>query len=147
MDTLRLRGDEVQLRVTQNGVLVGTLTAIKSCDIMLKIERKSEGFLGEGTDRHDMQFKGAGATIVFHPESKEPLVLAFAVKQRASRRVAQGSVRINMVFTANFPNGDRPRLSMNDLQFGDIPLSNPGRESYAQMTYDVESDDITLGGV
>ena len=146
-DTLRLRGDEVQLRLTSNGVLVRTLTAIKSVDITLKIERKSEGYIGEGTQRKDMQYMGAAMNIQFHPESQEALVLAFAIRDRASRRVAQGSVKVNMVCVAEFPNGDRPRLSASDLQFGDIPFNVSGREAYVGMTFDAETDDIQLGGV
>ena len=144
-DTLRLRGDEVQLRLTQNGVLLRTLTAIKDFEITLKIERKAEGYIGEGTQRQDMQFMGAQGTITFTPESQEPLLLAFAVKDRASRRVAQSAVKINAVFVANFPNGDRPRMGVQDMQFGDIPFNASGREQYISMRLDWSADDVTLG--
>jgi hypothetical protein len=144
-DTLRLRGDEVQLRLTQNGVLLRTLTAIKSFDVILKIEKKTEGFIGEGTMRHDMQFQGVAGTIVFQPESQEALQLAFAIRDRASRRVAQSAVHINAVFVAEFPNGDRPRMSVTDMQFGDIPFNVAGREQYVSMTFDFECDDVQLG--
>lgn len=144
-ETLRLRGDEVQLRITRNGVLLTTLTAVKSFEVTLKIEKKSEGYIGEGTQRKDMQYMGAAGSIVFHPESQEPLQLAFAVRDRASRRTAQGAIKVNAFFFANFPNGDRPRMSVNDMQFGDIPFNVAGREQYVAMTYDWEADDVSLG--
>ena len=143
-DTLRLRGDECQVRITQNGVLLRTLTAIKSVDIILKIEKKNEGFIGEGTQRHDEQYMGCAGTIQFQPESQEPLQLAFAVRDRASRRVAQGAVRVNMVLVANFPNGDRPKMTVQDMQFGDIPFNVAGREQYVSQTFDFEADDVSL---
>jgi hypothetical protein len=144
-DTLRLRGDEVQLRITRNGVLEKTLTAIKSCTATIKLNRTSEGYIGEGTNRRDMFYQGIEGNLTFHPESEDALVLADLVKTRASRRTPQSAVKINLVMTATFPNGDKPRISVADLQFADIPFNVGGRENYVEMTYDWGADDYRLG--
>jgi hypothetical protein len=140
----RIRGQETQFRVTRNGVLETTLTAVKSFSIVFNMAQLTEGYAGETSDRHDDIYKGVTGNFLFHPESQDALTLADLIVQRAKRRTAQAAAIISVVSVLNFPNGNRPRLSIADLKFGDIPLNMEGREAYVGMTMSWSADDYKL---
>lgn len=141
-DQLRIRGQEVQIRLTRNGVLERTLTAIKSLIFTAKFNLLSEGFLGETTNRRDEIYQGCGVALEFAPESSDAWSLIDFVRTRASRRGDQAQFRINVAFVGNFPNGQRPRITIPDLKFGDMPISITGREAYVGQTLTAEADDF-----
>lgn len=141
-DVLRIRGQEMQIRLTRAGVLERTLTAIKSMTFTAHFTILSEGMIGETTNRRDEIFTGVGIALDFQPESKDAWSLIDFVKTRASRRGDQSLFRINMTFTGNFPNGDRPRITTPDLKFGDMPITVGGREQYVGQTLTAETEDF-----
>jgi len=141
-DQLRIRGQEVQVRLTRNGVLERTLTAIKSLTFTAKFTILAEGFLGETTNRHDEIFTGVGIALEFEPESKDAWSLIDFIKTRASRRGDQSLFRVNLTFVGSFPNGDRPRITTPDLKFGDMPITIGSREAYVGQTLTAECDDF-----
>ena len=143
-DTLRIRGEEIQIRLTRNGVLEATLTAVKSLVFTPKFSVLTEGYLGGTTNRRDDIYQGCTVQLVFHPESSDALTLMDFVRSRATRRVAQANARVNLMFVANFPNGNRPRVTISDLKFGDMPFNMGGREQYVDQTISAEADDFKL---
>jgi hypothetical protein len=143
-DVLRIRGQEVEIRVTRNKLLIANLTAVKSFTFTAHQTILSEGYLGETTNRRDDIFTGCGIVLEFHPESRDHWDLIRFIRDRASRRSSaqQAVSHINAVFTGNFPNGDRPKITTPDLKFGDLPITAGGRETYVAQTLTAECDDF-----
>lgn len=143
-DTLRVRGAEVQFRLTRNGTLEKTLTAVKSFTFEAMIEVKQEGYIGETNDRFDDIFKGCSGTVVFHPESQDAWTLVAFIRDRAARRSAQANHRINVKMVASMPDGTRPSILVPDLKFENIPLNIPARDQYVEMTLSWKADDFSI---
>lgn len=142
--SLRIRGQETVFRVTRNGRLEATLTAVKTFSIVMNIAQLTEGYAGETSDRHDMIYKGVTGNFNFHPESQDALTLIDLIVQRAKRRTAQAAAVVSVVSTLNFPNGERPRIAIADIQLGDIPVNMGGREAYVDITFPFAADDYKL---
>ncbi len=143
-DTLRVRGAEVQVRLTRNNALEKTLTAVKSFTFEAMLEIKQEGYLGETNDRFDDIYKGCSGNLVFHPESQDAWTLVAFVRDRAARRSAQSDHRINIKFVANLPDGTRPSITIPDVKFSNIPMNSPARDQYVEMTLTFNADDFTI---
>jgi hypothetical protein len=143
-DTLRVRGAEVQFRLTRNGTLEKTLTAVKSFTFEAMIEVKQEGYVGESNDRFDDIFKGCQGTVVFNPESQDAWTLMAFIRDRAARRVAQANHRINTKFVANMPDGTRPSITVPDLKFENIPFNVSARDAYVEINLSWKSEDFTI---
>lgn len=135
----RIKGQDIEVRLVLNGSLLDTLTAVKDLELVLKLERLQEGYLGEGTDRYDEIFKGVQGSMTIHWTNKKVFDLFWAIVNRAKRR-EPGTV-INLQATFNFPNGDRPRVLIPDLFFGDIPLATGGRDQYSATKLDFATSD------
>lgn len=139
---LRIRGEEVQIRVTRNGVLERTLTAIKSMTFTAKFAIIDRGYLGESTPRKDDIFQGVGIGLEFDQESSDAWDLIDFVKRRATRRGDQAKLKVNLSFVAIFPNGQRPRITTPDLKFNPMSINVGGREEYVGQTIAAECDDF-----
>lgn len=146
-ESLRIRGQEVQIRITLGGRLQRTITAIENATwtVMMDILRK--GYLGETTDRRDDMYKGTKFEFSFDPESKDPFILVRTLRDRAQRRTSQASAQVNATFTCNFPNGERPKVTIPDLKFQDPTLGFANRDSYAGFRFQTEAEDFILSGV
>lgn len=129
-DSLRARGQEVQLRVTLNGQIQRTFTAIENLTITPNIEMLQKGYLGDTSDRLDEIFKGCSVEWSMDPEGAEMFQLIDTIIDRASRRTAQSAVHVNVAALFNFPNGKRIRWTLADVKFGDIPVGVPGRDQF-----------------
>ncbi len=146
-DTLQIRGEEVQIRVIENNALIATFTAIESCTWTVLLEILESEFLGETTKRYDEIFKGCGVEFVVQPESTDFLKLIQAIQSRATRRTAQANSRIDLHMAFNFPNLQRPRVTISDLKFGEIPVSIPGRAEYAKVSFNAKASNFVANGV
>lgn len=144
MATFRIKGQEVQVRLTRNGVLLTTITDIKSASVTLKISQKLEGYLGRSSEDTDDQFDHVEGSMVIHPRSQLLLLLARDIKLRAQRQIAQGALVVNFIAKLTFPNGDRPTVVVPDVNFGDIPLNVPAREQYVDTTLSFVAPDYQL---
>ncbi len=133
----RIRGEEVEVVLLVDGVTQGTITAIKSFEMSYQLEIKSEGYLGEKTDRKDSVFKGIKGKLAVNLESKEIFTVIQKIVDKAQRRVP-GTV-INIKAALNFPNGDRVRIIIPAAEFGEIPLNFAGRTEYGETSFDFEA--------
>lgn len=146
-DELRLRGQEVQLRITQGGVILRTLVNIENLTwtILAEILRKS--YLGQTTEQKDDIYKGTKVEFGFDLTSKEPFVMVAALRDRMQRRTAQAGAQVNLRFTCNLADGTRPRITIPDLKFQDPSFAIQNRESYAGFRFQCEAEDFQLSGV
>lgn len=144
---LRIRGQEVQIRISQGGQPLRTITAIESLTVTFKQDVLRKGYLGETTERHDDIFKGVGVELTFDPESSDGVVLIQALRDRAARRTSLASTQVNLTAILNFPNGQRPRITIADLKFQDPSIVISGRDAYVGERLNAEADDFVLLGV
>lgn len=140
----RIKGQEVQVLLVQNGVPLDSITAIRDFEFNYQLEIKSEGYLGETANRKDTVYNGIAGKMSMHFESKSVFTLFQSIVDTARRRTP--GTKINIKATLAFPNGDRVRVIIPDAQFGEIPVSFGGRTEYgmASLTYEaVEAQTIS----
>ena len=82
--------------------------------------------------------------MTVNPQSQDIIILMQQIKQRAQRQISQDLLKINFVATLQFPNGQRPRVIVPDLKFGDLPLNIPARDQYVEIPLDFAADDYTV---
>lgn len=135
----RLKGQETEVMLVVDGTPQATITTIKSFEMTWQLEKSSEGYLGETTDRKDAFFKGISGSIDMHIENQDIFGLIVKIVDKARRRTP--GTKINIKTTLNFPNGDRPRLMIPNVEFGDIPLNLGGRGEFASVKLDFEASE------
>ena len=143
-DSLRVRGQETQVRVTLNGQLQRTFTKIENFTNTANISLLEKDYLGNTSVSLDEIFKGSAFEFSMDPEGSDFLKLIDTIIERASRRTAQANVHINIVTTLNFPNGQRPRMTLPDVNFSDIPTTTGGRDQYVNVMFSGKSESKPL---
>jgi hypothetical protein len=138
----RVRGEEVQIRITRNGALQTTITAVKSLVFETRQRIITENYLGESVARHDEIADEVGGTIVLHPEGREILDLQKLVWDRSQRRIANDE-QIGLTFRVSFPRG-AIRISVPDVKIDPIPLNVSSRDAYVDMTLTYKSNRYSI---
>lgn len=138
----RVRGQETEIRIVLDGNLVKSVTAIQSFTGTVEIEQKSEGYLGEVADRYDDIYKGFKGSLDYHLDDDDIFDFIQQLILRAQRRTPQFKVNILTVF--NFTNGQRRKVQLNDIAFGNIPLNISSRSDYVKSSLDVACSAISL---
>lgn len=135
----RIKGQETEVMLVVDGSPQATITTIKSFEMTWQLEKSSEGFLGETTDRKDSVFKGISGSLDMQLENADAFGLVVKIVDKARRRTP--GTKINIKTTLNFPNGDRPRIMIPNVEFGDIPLNLGGRTEFVTMKLDFEASE------
>ena len=138
----RLKGQEIDLVIIVDGKPQRTLTDIRECEIEWQLEKKSEGYLGETTNRKDSIFTGISGSLSMHLESEGIFDFISKIIERARDRTA--GTKINLKMTLRYPSGDRPKIIIPDVEFGAIPLSVGGRSEYANVKLDFEASEAQV---
>jgi hypothetical protein len=133
----RIKGQEVEVLMVLNGSVQNTITDVRSFEIAIQTELLREGYLGEKTDRRDEKFNGVRGRMELHYENKDIFDLIQSIVDRATRQ--SPGTKINVKATLNFPNGDRPRVLISDVYFGEVPLSFGGRGEYGTVALEFEA--------
>lgn len=136
----RIKGQESEVSIVVNGNVMSSITTIRSLEIAPKTEIKEEGYLGETTQRYDEIFNGVRGNIEGHFESQQVFDMMMAIIDRARRRTP--GIKINIKTTLNFPNGDRPRIFLQDCFFGEQPIGFGGRSEYLTFRYEFACSDL-----
>lgn len=137
----RVKGQEVRVTFTgPTGTETG-LSDIKSFEFELQLEILSEGYLGETTERKDDIFKGVKGRMVLHIEQQEYFRFTQRVKERSQRRTS-ANARFDATCSVALPNGQRPRVLLEDLFFGPLPMNVGGRDEYVEATIEFECSDL-----
>lgn len=126
--TQRIKGQETEIILIVNGVPVASLTAVKAAEFTYDLETKSEGYLGETTDRKDSVFMGISGKMQLHLDNPDIFELVQTVVDKAQRRTP--GTRINVKTTFNWPSGRTARVVIPDAEFGSFPFNNGGRAEY-----------------
>lgn len=138
----RIKGQEVEVLIVANGTVQDTITDVRSFEIGLKLDVLQEGYLGEKTDRYDEIFRGVRGRMELHFENSDIFDLFKTIVDRAKRRTPGAQINIKASFA--FPNGERPRVILKDVFFGEIPMSFGSRSDYGAVTLDFQGSDYSV---
>ena len=129
----RAKGSDVTLTILMDGQPQVRIDTISSCTATYMQEILEAGYLGEDADRYDAIYKGMQIDIEGHCNGEQYLELADSIANKARRR-SGAAIRIDVVATFNFPNGDFPTLALIDLHFGEIPIEIAGRQDHVKFS-------------
>jgi len=138
----RIKGQEVEVLLVMNGQIVRSITAVKSFDVKYLLEKLSEGYLGEKTERKDSIFKGIDASMEVHFDSKDVFALFTEIVNKAKRRTP--GTAVNVKATLVYPGGGRTRVLIPNVEFGEIPLSFGSRSDYGTISLDMGAEDLQV---
>jgi len=138
----RIKGQEISLLLIENNAPLTEITDVRSFEMSAQLEILKEGYLGETTDRRDSIYRGFSGKMDVHFETRDIVDFARRVIDKARRRTP-GS-RINCKVTLNFPNGNRVRVMLKDLEFGEIPMAFGSRSDYGMVTLSFEGEDYSV---
>jgi hypothetical protein len=130
----RIKGQEVEVILVLNGVAQKSITDVRNFDMSWLTEILKEGYLGETTMRYDAIFNGIKGKIELHFENSDVFNLIQNIIDKAQRRLP--GTRINVKATLNFPNGQRVRVIVPNVEFGEIPMNFGSRSDYGSISLD-----------
>lgn len=142
MAETRIRGEQVQFRMTKGQALIRTMTAVKSLTLTAQIETTSRGYLNETTERKDEIYKGVTLDVAFDVESPDAFDLIRTIVDRAKNRTFSGDVQISCTAVFTFPGGIRRRITIPDVKSGPIPIAVASREEYVGQTLSLAAGDF-----
>ena len=127
----RILGQDTTVLITRDGNLEDTLTNVVSFSVEDQFELKSQGYLGRKTDDKDYFFKGSKFDLELHLHRQEWFKFRNAMLAKAKRETPDLVFSITTVL--NFPNGETPTVTFNDVAFGAVPLNAGGRGDYISV--------------
>ena len=129
----RLKGQEVTLSFQGPTGREDGLEVVKDFEADLQLEILREGYLGETADRRDDLYKGVTGRATLHLESGAYFRFTQRVQDRAERR-SPAAGKFHATASFQFPNGDRARLTFEDIFFDALPIRAPSRADYVEVT-------------
>lgn len=138
----RLKGQEVELVLLQDGAPQDTLAFAQSMEMTFKTETLQEGYLGETTDRYDTIYKGISGKVKYHYDNPAFLRITLDIINKARRRTP--GTRFNFKATMNFPGGQRARIVIRDIEFGPLPIGFGSRSDYGTYDLDFSASDAQV---
>ena len=142
MATKRLRGEQVEIKLIQNGAPVDTWRAVMSGDLTCKNDILEEGFLGETAQRYDSIFMGWSLSIELQMERAAEEQFVDAVQAKNQRR-AGAPVRFDVVWTNSYPDAHVTLRVLEDLEFGEFKISAGGRSDFVKLSFDASCSNAT----
>lgn len=140
----RIKGQETTVVFTVDGVPQDSLSAVRSLTITPRFDKKEEGYLGEFQNRFDEIFNGVDFTLELNFGDPGVIDFMLKVKDRAQRRTP--GVKIDMVSTLRFPNGNVTTVTLSDCFFGNMPIGFGSRSDYGTFSIDGSCADIVKSG-
>lgn len=141
MSAQHLQGQDVTLRISQDGAIVDSLAGITSCEVVLDVSAEQLDFLGETSPRFE-EVSG-GVTINLDIRHRDPAYLRLmqAIQDRAEHK------RPGLEFSASmklaFPNGRRPVVLIRDLAWNSPNLNSGGRREFTTSRLTAKAPRIT----
>lgn len=139
----RAKGQEVSIAIIVDSALQTTIDTIKSAEIEFEQELLEEGYLGETSDRVDSIFNLIRVNLEGDANSQDYLTLADSIVARSQNRTG-GVVRIDIVGSFAFPNGDFPSIVISDVHFEGIPFNIGGRNEFVSFQLSGKSSSYKL---
>lgn len=134
--TLRLKGQETQVRMLRNGSPTESTNAVSSFEMTDELEVLEENYLGRTATDYDDIYNGTTFTMDLHIENSAPFDLREQVISRAQRRGADAAARFDIVFVNGLPDGVTKTMTLIDVKFGSIGTSNSARGDFVTMSFE-----------
>jgi hypothetical protein len=131
MSDPRLKGQEISIRVIDDGVVDSTIDSVASFNDEAMLELKEDGFLGELVNRFDEIFNGFGGDMEIQLTKGNWIQLQLAIIERAQRKVL--SRVFNVVRTDLFANGDTIIYTYSDVNWGPMTSTVASRADFAKV--------------
>lgn len=135
MAELRIKGQETQVFLIEDGDPQLQISAIRNTDITFDLELLEEGYLGETFNRVDSVFNTVSVKFEAHLVKADLIRISGRIVDKAKRRIGAGT-RIDMLTNFVFPEGDLIAIGVRDIQFAPIPISIAGRADFVSVTMD-----------
>ena len=142
MTAQRVKGQEASIIIVSGGVQQDTLTDIHNFNIEFEGEIKSQGYLGEKTNRKDDVYNGVKFDFEMHSHSQDWLSFVIAIHDRMKRN--NPTLVVNLTVSLLYPNLDNPSIFLPDAKFGPLPVGLPGRVEYVNKKVQGECDDYDV---
>jgi hypothetical protein len=142
MPSQRIIGQNVSIIIIQDSSPIEEISCIKSFNFTYELELKSEGYLGETSERKDSVFKGVKMDMDLHTNNHRIFGLIKSAVDKAKRRTP--GVRINMKASMTWPNGDVARVTFPDVEFGAVPVSTGSRADYVSVKLEAACSDALV---
>lgn len=139
----RIKGQEIQVLIISGGTLQARISEISNSEITFELEILEEGYLGRKSNDFDMIFNGMTVKIEAHMSNDQAIQFTQAVVDRAARRTGEGA-RIDVVHVFEFDNGQFVTITVPNLQFQSIPISNGGRGEYVSISFEGKSSSFEI---
>lgn len=131
MAGLRLKGQEVSIRIVQDGGEVTSIDSISSFNDEAKLEIKEDGFLGEPTNRFDDIHNGFSGDFEMHLTSSAWVKWQRAIIDRAQRR--RPGIVFNVVRTDLYADNSSIVFTYKDVKWGGMPTSMGSRGDFVKV--------------
>lgn len=131
MSDARLKGQEVEIRITRAGSVENAIAAIGTFNDQVMLETKQDGFLGELTDRFDDVMRGYGFDLEFQVSEASWIDFQTAMIDRSQRMTPD--VLFNVIRTDFYSNGDTLIIAYMDVKFGAQPTTIASRGDFVKV--------------
>lgn len=131
MADARLKGQEVEIRLTRAGSVENAIAAIGTFNDQVMLETKQDGFLGELTDRFDDVMRGYGFDLEFQVSEASWIDFQTAMIDRSQRSTPD--VLFNVIRTDFYSNGDTLVITYMDVKFGAQPTTIASRGDFVKV--------------
>ena len=138
----RIKGQEVEVTILKNGEPQENILFFRSLEVRIGTEILEEGYLGMTSNKFDTIYNGVRGSTEGHMDSPEAMNIVKTLVEKAQRRNANTKVNMKAVF--NYPNGQRARLVLIDVEFGELPISFGSRKDYGMLRLDFASDKLQI---
>lgn len=137
--TQRAKGQEVRVVLVAPTGTVNALGegGVASIEFEFMQEILSEAYLGETTERKDDIFKGTRGNLEAHLANQDYFRFVDAVIARSQRRTPADAT-FNIFASIQLANGQRPRVLLEDIFFGALPINVGARDEYVTVSIDFE---------
>ena len=132
MPDLRIRGEDVQVRVTVDGEEILELDHIESFSGTIRIDITEAEFLGRTDISVDAILKGGAGNMTLQVQDEAIFDFFTILIDATARRTAFPTINVQGQIV--FPSGAARAALFRDVVFGDIPLNFANRSSYGQVT-------------
>jgi hypothetical protein len=129
----RILGQECAIIILQDGDILAKIDTISSAEIEFEMELIEEGYLGEKSNRVDSVFNTMRVKIEGRCNSQAYITLADSIVARAQRRDG-APIRIDIVGSFRFDNGDFPSICIPDVHFQGIPFNIGARNEHVSFS-------------
>lgn len=127
----RLQGQQISIRIIEDGSVVNEIDSIGTFDDGVKLALKEDGFLGEPVNRFDEVLEGYTFSFEYQPTKADHMRLVLSIEERARREVPNRV--FNIVRTDFFSNGSTAIFTYVDVKWGPAGTNVASRGDFAKI--------------